>query len=123
MSAETTLRSIRHMTPSKFTLERQTSHRYNAAWSALNDSEYVGTARRVFSRTSHNDGESARTFSLLLISSKESAENITSAIYDTMRQACRCEHDCCGHWQSSVSRVRHLGGNQWAVFESSYRNI
>jgi hypothetical protein len=108
----------------KITLERRLTHRYNVGWSHLDDNEEVGTARVVSSRTKRNDGESQRVFSLLLVKSGEGEQSIKDAIRDTMQSGCRCEHDCCGHWQSSVSRVRRIkGGNVYAVLQSAYRNI
>lgn len=111
------------MNNDKITLERQTSHKYNSAYSHLNESEFVGTAR-ILTRKKHGKeySESRSAFSLLLVSSKDEPENIISGIYDTMRHSCRCEHDCCGHWQSSVSKVRHLGKGLYAVIESQYVN-
>jgi hypothetical protein len=33
-----------------------------------------------------------------------------------MRHACRCEHDCCGHTQTYVSKARKLPRqNIWVV--------
>lgn len=108
----------------KITLERRLTHRYNVGWSHLDDIEYVGTARLVSSHTKHNDGESQRVFSLLLVTSGEDEQSIKDAIRDTMQSGCRCEHDCCGHWQTSVDRVRRIkGGNCFAVLQSSYRNV
>jgi hypothetical protein len=105
-------------------LERQTSHRYNAGWSHLNDHEHVGTAR-VLARKPHGreNDEGKRTFSLLLVTSQEPADAIEEAIWDTMRHTCRCQHDCCGHWQGSVNRVRRLKSGLWAVIEGHFRNI
>lgn len=108
----------------KLTLERRLTHKYNAGWSGLDESEFVGTARPLLSKTQRKDDESQRTFSLFLVKSEDSEENIKSAFYDTMQSGCRCVHDCCGHWQSSVSRVKRLkGGKMYAVLSSAYRNI
>jgi hypothetical protein len=105
-------------------LERRITHRYNEGWSHLDQHEYIGTAR-VLSRKPHGseDYESKKTFSLLLVTSKEPLESIKEAIEDTFRHACRCEHDCCGHIQSRVNRVRRLKSGLWAVIESHSRNI
>jgi len=107
----------------KIILERQTSHRYNAGWSHLNESEFVGTAR-VLARKKHGRdyGESRAAFTLLLVSSKEEPETVIRSIHDTLRHSCRCEHDCCGHWQSHVSKVRHLRGCLYAVIEQQFIN-
>jgi hypothetical protein len=105
-------------------LERQTSHRYNDAWAYLNNHEHVGTARVLTSKPhGKSDGESKRTFSVLLVTSQEPTDTIAKAIRDTMRHSCRCEHDCCGHWQSRVNHVRRLKSGLWAVIEGHNRNI
>lgn len=108
----------------RFDLERQLSRKYRAAYAYLNPSEHVGSAR-VLARKPHGKGddESARSFSLLIVNSKDTPDNIMSAIRDTMQHACQCEHDCCGHMQSFVSRIRRLKSGLYAVIESHYRNI
>ncbi len=110
----------------KFNLSRQTSHRYNAAWSHLNESEDVGTARALMSKAFGKPdphGESGRTLLILSVTSKAPEDEIREAIEDTLRHSCRCEHDCCGHWQTSVSKARRLRGGIWAVLQSSYANV
>ena len=110
----------------KFHLSRQLTHRYNAAWSHLNEFEIVGTARAVGSKAFGKpdpDGDSGRTLLFLMVTSKAQEEAIREAIADTLQRSCRCEHDCCGHWQTSVSKARRLQGGMWAVLQSSYRNV
>lgn len=108
----------------KIELERQTSRKYRPGWDYLNPSEHVGTARVLASKPHGKPtDDSKRTFSLLLVSSTDTPENIVHAIHDTMQHSCRCEHDCCGHVRSYVSRVRRLKSGLYAVIESHYRNI
>lgn len=111
----------------KFHLSRRLTFRYNAAWASLDESEEVGTAR-VLSRKDFGrpdpHGESKRTLSLMSVCAREATEEaVREAICETLQYSCRCEHDCCGHWQTSVSRARKLGGGLWAVLMSSYRNV
>lgn len=105
-------------------LERQTSRRYRAGYDYLNPREHVGTAR-VLTHKPHGFAreDSKRSFALLLVTSKDTPDNITDAIHDTMRHSCTCEHDCCGHVQSYVSRVRRLKSGLYAVIENHYRNV
>lgn len=108
----------------KIELERQTSHKYRQGWDHLNESEHVGTARVLTTKFKRKDEESQRIFILLLVMSTDSAEHIEEAICDTMRSGCRCEHDCCGHYQTHVDKVRQIkNSNLFAVIQSSYRNI
>lgn len=105
-------------------LERQTSRKYCAGWDYLNPREHVGTAR-VLTHKPHGKprDESKRSFALLLVTSKDTPENIEDAIQDTMQHSCRCEHDCCGHVHSYVSRIRRLKSGLYAVIENHYRNV
>lgn len=107
----------------KFNLSRLLTRKYVPAYSYLDKSEDVGTARRLTVRRSREDGESYREFSLFLVSSTCDKQAIIDALYDTLRSGCRCEHDCCGHYQNSVIKVRPLKGNLYAVLTSAYRNI
>jgi hypothetical protein len=110
----------------KFTLSRQTTRRYNAAWSHLDESEDVGMARAIISKDwgKHDPhGESRRTLIILCVSSQSDEEEVREAIEDTLQYSCRCEHDCCGHWQHSISKARRLRSGMWAIIQSSYRNV
>lgn len=112
----------------KIALERQTSRKYRAAYSYLNDSEHVGTARVLMRKPHRNrkpdsDG-SGSTFMLLSISAPaDQQEHVEDAIHDTMQHQCQCEHDCCGHVQTHIGRTRRLKSGLWAVVETFYRNI
>ena len=109
----------------KFTLSRQTTHRYNAAWSHLDESEDVGMARAIITKEwgkPDPHGESRRSLTILFVVSQASEEEIREAIEDTLQFSCRCEHDCCGHVQTSVSKARRLRSGMWAVIQSSFIN-
>jgi hypothetical protein len=109
----------------KFNLSRQLTHRYNAAWSHLNESEDVGTARAIVCKDwgkPDPHGESRRTLLILCVSSTEPDEAVEEAIGDTLQYSCRCEHDCCGHSQTYVGKTRRLRGGMWAVIQSSFIN-
>lgn len=108
------------MNSEKITLSRQTSHKFNAAYAYLNDTEDVGTARLMASKPFRGDAD--RAFRLLKVQSADSVSNVMQAIRDTFRRACSCEHDCCGHMQTYIGSIRPLKNGFYAVIESSYRN-
>ena len=106
----------------KITLYKRLTHKYADGWSYLDKSLYIGTARSLGQKTMKEDGESKTVLALFLVNSKARVPNVKEAFYDTLRSGCRCEHDCCGHWQSSVSKVRHLGNGLYVVRSSHYVN-
>ncbi len=98
--------------------------KYNDAYSQLDEWEEIGTVRQLNIRTISKDEESAKAHALVSVQSKASAEDIKSALRDMFRRACRCEHDCCGHFQSYASRVRRAGKSSlYFVTIYSNRNI
>jgi len=113
-------------TNQKFNLSRQITHQYRAAWSYLNQSEDVGTARALMSKRFGKEdphGESSRKLVILSVTSKEPEDKIREGIEDTLRYECRCEHDCCGHSQTYVSKARRIRSGLWAIILSSYANV
>lgn len=50
-------------------------------------------------------------------------ELIAQAIVNTLTKGCKCEHDCCGHWQTAVWRVTNVKRKEWAVDVRAYRNV
>lgn len=108
----------------KITLQKRLTHKYAFGWAGLDESEQIGTAREVLSKPRKNHGDTATAFKLLLVNSTADAKDIKQAIYDSLSSGCRCEHDCCGHWQHGVSNVRRIkGGNMYGVFLFAYRNV
>jgi hypothetical protein len=106
----------------KINLRKRLTHKYANGWDYLDEFDDIGTARALGQKTTREDGESKTTLGLFLVSSKESPEDVKRSLYDTLGHSCRCEHDCCGHWQTSVSKVRHLSKGLYAVRCSHYRN-
>lgn len=111
----------------EFEISARLSHKYVSGWNHLDQWHPVGIARPVpTGRPSRWDenGESFRSFELLEVNAGNTRPaNVKRAIEDTMQTGCRCEHDCCGHVQSYVSRVRRLKSNLYAVTVRGYRNI
>lgn len=109
--------------PRTIDLERRTTHKYAPGWDYLDQHEAVGTGTVLSCRKTHEDEDGHRETILLRVRSAEPKEHIADAIHDTMRHACRCEHDCCGHIQTSVSAARKLPRqNIWVVKLSATRN-
>lgn len=107
----------------KITLSKRLTYKYSSAYADLDRHiEDMGTARALGEKTIKRDAESRTTLGLFLVSSKFRPSNVKRAFYDTLRYSCRCEHDCCGCLQTSVSKVRHLGKGLYAVKLSSYVN-
>jgi len=115
------------MNNDQFTLSARLSYKYRTGWSHLDRWQEIGTARRVpTGRPARWDenGESFRSLELLEVNAGTTRpENVKRAIGDTMQEGCRCEHDCCGHIQSSVYQVRRLDSNLYAVIIHGHRNL
>ncbi len=107
---------------SKITLSKRLTYKYADGWAGLDRHVDLGTARALGEKTVSQGSDSRTTLVLFLVASKARPANVKRAFYDSLRKSCRCEHDCCGHWQSSASKVRHLGKGLYAVKISSYVN-
>ena len=63
------------------------------------------------------DGESFRQFHI--VSGHPSDEDIR----DRFWYRCGCEHDCCGHVNTSIASTRRLSGGRIAIRQYGWRNI
>jgi len=63
------------------------------------------------------DGESFRQLHLV------SGEPHDDDLNEAFRYRCGCEHDCCGHVQTSITKTRLLKSGDLAVIVSGWRNI
>jgi len=118
--------SIIMNTTEPITLTRRTTRKYSAGWSHLDDSKNVGTARVLSSSIVDRDkfGEYRVQTLILRVRSTCPPDEVRDAIHDTLTSGCRCEHDCCGHVQTSVHRTRKTPrGNLWVVKLGLSRNI
>jgi hypothetical protein len=59
------------------------------------------------------------SFSQFLIVSADHDDDV----YDEYFRRCGCEHDCCGHVQTSVYGLRKLSEGRFAVRVGGYRNV
>ena len=101
-------------TPMKLIASSINTARYN--WKPVVASFLLHMQERGFTCAFVNNGDEDEKV-------KTIHEAIEHAIQDTMQQACTCEHDCCGHVRSYVSRVRRLKSGLYAVIENHYRNV
>lgn len=110
--------------PVPVTLSTQLTHEWARGYSHLEKRHELGeaTITRQGKRKEREDYYSQ----LLILSFPKSGYrpgNIIRAIHDTLQSFCRCEHDCCGHMQTSVHSVRPLCDGLFAVRTGGYRNV
>jgi hypothetical protein len=110
--------------PDPFALSMRLTYGYNSGWSHLDKWHDMGNAKVTHAAKTREDDYS---FSQLLILEVDAPgyrpRNVMRAIHETMVSGCRCEHDCCGHIQSSPSKVRPLRNGTYAVLLTGYRNV
>jgi hypothetical protein len=112
--------------PRQFSLRARITHTYVPGWNDLDKWHDLGVATlaRVKPARWAENGESYRQLEIVRVDSPGyRPRNIMRAIEDTMQSGCRCEHDCCGHIQTYVKRVRQLCPGTFAVLVGGYRNI
>lgn len=114
--------------PQVHSLSRRLTHKYVTGWDSLDRWHPLGSCQVIASKEKPRDeyGESFRRLLIIEVdaeAAKFRPRNIARAISDAFAFGCRCEHDCCGHVQAYVSRVRHLCGNRYAAVQSLYLNV
>ena len=109
--------------PTPFSISVLLTHKWATGWNHLDESHDLGSCVTTREKSPKWTGESFRQFLVLDATSPYRPRNIMRAIRDTLQHGCRCEHDCCGHIQSYVLRIRHLGGSRYAVILGGYMNV
>ncbi len=112
--------------PEPFPLSVRLTHKYNEGWSSLDRWMAVTMALCVKSKPPKVDDYDGSFSQLLLVKVEPCGfrqDNIVRAIESTMTRSCRCEHDCCGHVHSSVSKVRKIARDLFAVRIAGCRNL
>jgi hypothetical protein len=112
--------------PRPFSIAVRLTRKYVTGWSHLDIHHELGEATLVAMKPARWDthGESYRQLQLVRVPpSPYRVRNIIRAIHDTMQHGCTCEHDCCGHIQTHVSKVRPLCPGLFAVTVRGCRNI
>ena len=98
---------------------KKLTHRYNPAWAHLDESEYMGfQVKAVFSKPVYSDylGESVK-YNVYLTASKPVTQNEMHAMLHAFDRSCRCEHDCCGHFNGGAFNLKRISrtGKKWQV--------
>lgn len=101
---------------------------YDLAWDHLNEHLPLGfTAKVVAGKTHYDDlGERGEQWIYITTSRPATLREISDFAISTFSRHCRCEHDCCGHWQVTPSTFRaksNKRGTRWEVPLRSYLNI
>ncbi len=110
--------------PTPFPLSMRLTYGYNSGWSHLDKWHELGEATVVAVGKPRENHESFRQIQIVEVKSQGyRPRNIARALSATMTSGCRCQHDCCGHFQSSPARIRPLRNGRFAVLMSGYRNV
>ncbi len=105
---------------------KKLTHKYNPAWSELDDDEYMGfDLKVVYGKARYSDdGESVKTIAYAT-TSKPVTETQMYQMLHAFDRSCRCEHDCCGHFNGGARTPKQLSrnGRKWAITLSYYANV
>ena len=104
---------------------KKVTRRYSAGWSHLDDDVYVGSLR-VLKTTPYQYSEEGVSFTRLItvkVLTSTSRDDLEIGIHDTFSHGCRCEHDCCGHYQVYVDSIKHTKRKEYAVAIVGVANI
>lgn len=97
---------------------------YNSGWSHLDKWHDLGEATVVAVGKPRESQDSYRQVQIVEVACPGyRPRNVVRALESTMVRSCRCQHDCCGHVQSSPAKIRPLGKDRYAVLMSGYRNV
>lgn len=97
---------------------KKLTNRYNAAWAHLDEEESLDFSMEVFyGKTRYDsDGERKKVVAHVTVSRPITREELVQSLHYFTTQ-CRCEHDCCGHWNGGASSPRQVtkDGIRWAI--------
>lgn len=101
---------------------------YRPAYGHLNKHSDLGWSAKVVAGRLFldSDGDGAIRWVYITTSKPVTRDELVEGLMWQFRQQCRCEYDCCGHWQSFAHFPRahsNKKGTRWAVPIYSYRNI
>jgi hypothetical protein len=91
--------------------------------------KFYPTVDRTVTLAVSDDGENMTEKRILSIEGVTGmcSGKIEAAIQAEYRYRCGCEHDCCGHWQESVTQVWRdsvgRDGQTWIFEVNKYLNI
>lgn len=123
-----------------FHIYARLTHKYRAGWAELDRHEYVTTLRLTAPKllSIDDDGTKDRiVHGRISAKQREQARKVweklprqgrapfkqwlCAAVSETFDYGCRCEHDCCGHYQNHA--MARMYGRNVVVAVHSYRNI
>jgi hypothetical protein len=111
-------------------LSARITYRYAPGYDALDEwTESIGKFSVLNARHARGYDDIDSTLTLRVDKSqfakdhKKPDELIERALISTLTKGCRCEHDCCGHWQTSARDARKVSGKEWIVRVYAYRNV
>lgn len=110
----------------KFSGYRRTTFKYSDAYKDLDGSEYVGEFRLLsFSKERYlgKYGDSGEQYLRVKAPKGATKDDVRQVADDFLSYHCRCEHDCCGHWQRSIGKVYHSKRNEYIVKVHLYQNV
>lgn len=101
---------------------------YRPAYDHLNEHETLDfTVKVVPGRFREDYDGNGERWVYLTASRPITRGELTEAVLWKFNRECRCEHDCCGHWQSHayahLAKPLNKKGTKWKVPVVSYRNI
>lgn len=110
----------------KFAGYRRTSYKYAEAWRYLDSAKYVGEFRLLSTsemRYLGKYGDSAVNYLRVKAPKGVDKRLMWQVADDQFSNHCKCEHDCCGHWQNTVGKVYRSKRNEYIVELRSYQNV
>lgn len=107
----------------RFNAQVRLTYKYNDAWAELDEYEFPGfTVKVVYGRFEKGeDFDSTQTTAIEITASRPvTRKEITDTLRAQYRQACRCEHDCCGHLNGGPYMIRRASknGRHWTAILS-----
>lgn len=102
---------------------------YNRAYRGLNPQEYVGEFRVLsHSKRQYTNDEDGSYRYVIRIKAPKGAtrEQVQGVVWNEFDHSCRCEHDCCGHYQRRTGRIfrpANRAKGEWIVPINAYPNI
>lgn len=115
------------MAKTNINLYRRLTHKYNTAYSHLDNWAFIGEATQRAPEklrwSFDGNGESGTTKVIVTIRpellKRFPAKVIERAIEDNYAGSCACEHDCCGCW-STYALAHRVKPRQWSVVIGGY---
>lgn len=110
--------------PHDFVARPRLTYRYVTGWAGECDEWGDGLLfRRLAYRSVRNDGETAESVVTVRAPAGATDKEIITALRSYFTTGCRCEHDCCAHWQSYAGIPRRVKRRQWVMPINYFRNV